>query len=58
MQGFKDNESTEYLFGDNKYFCNKCNKLVNAEMICKILELPFKLILNIDYGKNKINNIK
>ena len=24
MQGFKDNESTQYLFGDNKYFCNKC----------------------------------
>ena len=27
-------------------------------MISKILELPFKLILNIDYGKNKINDIK
>ena len=58
MDGFKDIESTQKLFGDNKYFCNKCNKLVNAEMISKILELPLKLILNIDYGKNKINDIK
>ena len=58
MDGFKDVESTQKLFGDNKYFCNKCNKLVNAEMISKILELPLKLILNIDYGKNKINDIK
>ena len=57
MNGFKDNESIQKLEGDNKYFCNNCNKLVNAEAITKILELPNKLIINIDYGKNKVNNI-
>ena len=58
MNGFKDNESTQYLKGDNKYFCKICNKLVEAEIICKIIDLPKYLILNIDYGKNKINNVK
>ena len=58
MQGFKDNEATRDLTGDNKYFCNICNKSVDAKTICKILELPKYLILNIDYGLNKINNVK
>ena len=57
MDGFKDNESKEKLEGNNQYFCNRCNKLVNAETINKILEAPNKLILNIDYGKNKKNNV-
>ena len=50
-------EKVNKLEGDNQYFCCKCNKLVNAETFYKILEPPIKLILNIDYGKNKINNV-
>ena len=57
MNGFKDIEKIQKLEGDNKYYCNNCNKLVNAEAFTKILELPCKLILNIDYGKNKVNNV-
>ena len=57
MDGFKDIEKVQKLEGDNKYYCNNCKKLVNAEAFTKILELPCKLILNIDYGKNKVNNV-
>jgi ubiquitin C-terminal hydrolase len=57
MYGFKDIEKIQKLEGDNKYYCNNCNKLVNAEAITKILELPNKLILNIDYGRNKVHNV-
>ena len=58
MNGFGNNASKQDLKGDNKYFCNICNKLVEAKTICKIIGLPNYLILNIDYGKNKINNVK
>ena len=46
-------ELKQKLEGENKYYCNKCKKLVDAEMYSKILELPNYLILNIDYGKDK-----
>ena len=58
INGFEDITSKEKLEGDNKYYCNKCKKLVNAEIFCKIIDLPNYLILNIDYGKNKIYNVK
>ena len=58
MNGFKSIESIVQLIGNNQYYCNKCNKLVDAHAINKIFETPYKLILNIDYGKNKVNNIK
>ena len=58
MNGFENIESKQYLKGDNKYHCNICKKLVEAEIICKIIDLPKYLILNIDYGPNKINNVK
>ena len=58
MNGFGNNASKQDLKGDNKYFCNICNKLVEAKTICKIIGLPKYLILNIDYGKNKINDVK
>ena len=58
MNGFENIESKQYLKGDNKYHCNICKKLVEAEIICKIIDLPKYLILNIDYGKNKVYNVK
>ena len=57
INGFEDIESKQKLFGDNKYYCNKCRKLANAEIYCKISDLPKYLILNIDYGKNKVNDV-
>ena len=53
MNGFEDIESKQKLEGENKYFCNQCKKLVNAEIYYKIFELAKYLILNIDYGKDK-----
>ena len=50
MKGFEDFESKQKLIGDNKYFCNKCQRLVNAEIFSKIIDLPKYLILNIDYA--------
>ena len=54
IDGFKDNSKTGRLKGDNKFFCNFCNKLQEAETTCKIFEPPKYLLINIDYGKNKI----
>ena len=56
--GFTDIESKQNLEGENKYYCNKCKKLVNAETYCKIIDFPNYLILNIDYGKDKKFNVK
>ena len=53
MNGFKDNEEPQELKGDNKFYCNKCGKLVEALLTCKIIQPPNKLIINIDYGKDK-----
>ena len=51
--GFDDNAKSSKLTGDNKFFCSVCNKLQEAETKCKIFEPPNKLLINIDYGKNK-----
>ena len=57
MNGFEDLIAIQKLEGNNQYYCQKCGKLVDADMYIKIIQPPFKLILNIDYGKNKINDI-
>ena len=54
LQGFQDNSSPNQLKGDNKLFCNNCNKLQEGETTCKIFEPPQNLLINIDYGINKI----
>ena len=51
--GFKDNEKTQILKGDNQFYCNICRKLCDAERYCRIITPPNKLLINIDYGKNK-----
>ena len=56
--GFQDNQAIQYLQGNNKYFCPSCKNLYDGETCCKIITPPSKLIINIDYGKNKINNVK
>ena len=52
--GFEDNQQVQLLKGDNKFYCNICKKLCDAEICSKIILPPNKLLINIDYGKNKI----
>ena len=51
--GFDDYVKIDKLTGDNKYYCNFCKKLCDAEIYTKILFPPKHLLINIDYGKNK-----
>ena len=51
--GFEDNEKKQLLIGDNQFLCNYCGKLTDGVICCKIIEPPNKLLINIDYGKNK-----
>ena len=53
LDGFKDNSKPSLLKGDNQFLCKICNKLQDSETTCKIFEPPNKLLINIDYGKNK-----
>ena len=58
LNGFNDSILGQKLEGENQYMCNKCKKLVDAELFTKIIEPPIKLIINIDYGKDKINSVQ
>ena len=51
--GFEDNQKMSLLAGDNQFYCNNCKKLCDAELYSKIIFPPNKLLINIDYGKNK-----
>jgi len=53
MDGFKDNEEPQELKWDNKFYCTRCKRLVEAKLTCRIIQPPNKLIINIDYDKNK-----
>ena len=55
--GFRDNEAIQYLNGNNQYFCNICHKFSDAEICCRIITPPTKLLINIDYGKDKIYEV-
>ena len=54
--GFDDNEKVQLLTGDNKFYCLNCKQSQEAEIITKILVPPNKLLINLDYGKNKKYN--
>ena len=56
--GFQDNQNILHLIGDNKYYCQSCQSLQDGESCCKIIQPPSKLIINIDYGKNKVNGVR
>ena len=53
IDGFDENSKPSKLTGDNQFLCNYCRKLQDALTICQIIEPPNKLLINIDYGKNK-----
>jgi len=42
------------LTGDNQYYCPNCKKSTDAIFNCYIIQPPNKLVINIDYGKDKI----
>ena len=52
-RGFEDNEKPQLFKGDNKFYYNHCKELCEAILTCKIIQPPNKLIINIDYGKDK-----
>ena len=52
-QGFEDIRKPQKLTGDNKFYCNNCHGLKDAQITSKIIQPPNKLLINIDYGKNK-----
>ena len=58
MDGFKDMICKQKLCGNNQYFCHNCNKLEDADIFSKIIDLPTYIVLNIDYGKNKIYDVR
>ena len=51
--GFEDNSKTQHLRGENQFYCNNCKKLEDAEITSRIIQPSNKLLINIDYGKNK-----
>jgi ubiquitin C-terminal hydrolase len=51
--GFEDNSKPQQLRGENQFYCNTCKNLEDAEITSKIIQPPNKLLINIDYGKNK-----
>ena len=51
--GFEDNQKPNLLRGDNQFYCNFCKSLQDANTTSNIIQPPNKLIINIDYGKNK-----
>ena len=55
--GFKDNQKIQYLRGNNQYYCNICNNLCDGEICCKIIQPPNKLVINIDYGRDKMFDV-
>ena len=51
--GLKDYTKKEILKGDNKFYCQICRGLREAEVKSVIYYLPQYLLINFDYGKDK-----
>ena len=54
--GLKDYTKKEILKGDNKFYCQSCRGLREAEVQSGIYYPPQYLLLNFDYGKDKKYN--
>ena len=46
-------QEIQHLYGDNQYYCQICQELCDANICSKIIQPPNKLVINVDYGKNK-----
>ena len=53
-KGLKDYIAEEILTGDNQFYCQKCQNLRDAKIFSKIYYTSPYLLINLDYGKNKI----
>lgn len=51
--GFEDNENVKLISGNNKLYCNVCEKSNDSEYCYKIIDPPFKLLININYSEDK-----
>ena len=56
--GFEDYQKPQLLTRDNKFYCNNWKQLYDAEICSKIIYPPNKLLINLDFGKNKKYNPK
>jgi ubiquitin C-terminal hydrolase len=52
--GFEDYSKEDVLQGDNQYYCNNCRKLCDADIRTQIYIPQRNLLINLDFGKNKI----
>ena len=55
-KGLKDYTEVELLKGDNKFYCQICGGLREAKVRSGIFYPPQYLLINFDYGKDKIYN--
>ena len=55
-KGLKEYISEEILCGDNQFYCQTCHSLQNARIFSKIYYTAPYLLINFDYGKNKVYN--
>ena len=55
-KGLKEYISEEILCGDNQFYCQTCHSLQNACISSRIYYTAPYLLINFDYGKNKVYN--
>jgi len=55
---FSYNQKGDYLTGKNRNYCNICKQLFDSIYISKIFISPNILIIILDKGKGKINDVK
>ena len=58
INGFENILKCSKLYGENQYYCQICKKLNDGEIMSTIHQPPIKLVINIDYGKDKIYKVE
>ena len=58
LECFEYYEHTEFLYGTNQIYCNRCKSLQNSYNKTKIIIAPNYLILNLNRGRGNIFGIK
>ena len=58
INGFENTQKCSKLYGENQYYCQVCKKLNDGEIMSTIHQPPNKLVINIDYGKDKIYKVE
>ena len=58
IDGFAKTLKISKLTGENQYYCQVCKKFNDGEIMSTIHQPPLKLVINIDYGKDKIYKVQ